>query len=79
MLPSNGPVVNGEQYHRDFPAFPLRFNSPKGKPTHDAATVSVFLPPKGWPAQELSLDDFAIGLARGALTHFQSKFWLWNK
>lgn len=75
----NGPVVNGEQFHRDFPAFPLRFNCPKGKPTDDATRVSVFLPPKGWPSRELSLDDFAVGLASGALTHSKRRFWLWNR
>lgn len=75
----NGPVVDGEQFHREFPAFPVRFNSPKGKPTDDTTRVSVFLPPQGWPAKELTLEQFAVGLAQGALTHSKRKFWLWNR
>ena len=46
LQPLNGPVVNGEQYHRGFPAFPLTFNSPKGEPSDATMTVAVFLPPK---------------------------------
>lgn len=75
----NGPVVDGEQFHREFPAFPVSFNSPKGKPTDDATRVRVFLPPQGWPAKELTLEQFAVGLAQGALTHSKRKFWLWNR
>jgi hypothetical protein len=75
----NGPVVNGEQYHRHIPAFPLRFNCPKGEPTDDATKVVVFLPPKGWPSRELSLGDFAVGLANGALTHSRRRFWVWTR
>jgi len=74
-----GPIVSGEQYHRDFPAFPLKFYCPKGKPTNDATKVAVFLPPHGWPARELSLDDFAVGLVNGALTHSRRRFWVWTK
>lgn len=75
----NAPVVDGEQFHRDFPAFPVRFNSPKGKPTDNATRVCVPLPPKGWPFKELTLEEFAVGLAQGALTHSKRKFWLWNQ
>jgi hypothetical protein len=75
----SGPIVNGEQFHRDFPAFPLKFYCPKGEPTTDATKVAVFLPPNGWPAQELSLDEFAVGLVNGALTHSRRRFWTWTK
>lgn len=74
----NGPVVNGEQYHRRFPAFPLRFNCPKGKPTDTAVRAAVFMPPNGWPTKDLSLSEFGVGLAKGALTHSRSKFWVWT-
>lgn len=69
---------SGDQYHRDFPAFPLIFNSPKGQPGDETTKVVVFLPPKGWPVQELTLAEFAVGLANGALTHAQGKFWVWT-
>lgn len=78
LLPVNGPVVKGEQYHRDFPAFPLKFNCPKGEPADERTRVSVFLPPAGWPVRELSLADFAVQLANGALTHSRGRFWLWK-
>ncbi|WP_152571120.1 hypothetical protein [Massilia sp. LC238] len=76
-MPS-GPVTNGEQYHRKFPAFPLKFNCQKGNTTEAAVKAAVFLPPKGWPAKDLSLEDFAIGLARGASLHSGRKFWVWT-
>lgn len=79
LQPVNGPAVNGEQYHRNFPAFPLKFHSPKGEPTDATTTISVFLPPKGWPALQLSLAEFVVELANGALTHSQGRFWLWNR
>ncbi|WP_156895470.1 competence protein CoiA family protein [Massilia putida] len=74
-----GPVKNGEQFSRHFPAFPLTFKCPKGQPTDDAVRVSVFLPPEGWPVRELCLDEFAVALAKGALTHAKGKFWVWTK
>lgn len=74
-----GPIKNGEQFSRDFPAFPLSFKCPKGKPTDEAVRVSVFLPPEGWPVRELCLDEFAVALVNGALTQAKGKFWVWNK
>lgn len=79
LQPVNGPVVNGEQYHKGFPAFPLTFNSSKGEPTDATTAVAVFLPPKGWPSRQLTLAEFAVGLASGALTHSRGRFWLWNR
>ena len=75
---SIGPILNGEQHHRRFPGFPLTFNCPKGFPTVDATTVTVYLPPDGWPVKKLSLRDFAVGLANGALIQTQGKFWTWT-
>lgn len=77
--PITVPVVNGEQYHPHFPAFPLKFNSPKGEPADATTTVSVFLPPNGWPSLQLSLAEFVVELAKGALTQSRGRFWLWNR
>lgn len=74
----NGPIENGEQFHREFPAFPIRYNNPRGKPTDDSVRVSAFLPPKGWPVRELTLEEFAVGLAKGGLVHSKGKFWVWH-
>lgn len=69
---------SGYQFHRAFPAFPLLFKSPKGEPADETTKVVVFLPPKGWPVQELSLSDFVIGLVSGALTQAHGKYWVWK-